>query len=81
MDKAGDRIEVQPESTVSVVDTVGAGDAFAAVIMLGILKNWSLAVMMTRAQTFASAVVGLQGALVQDKEFYEGFIDDWLLDG
>ncbi len=81
MDKAGERIEVQPESTVSVVDTVGAGDAFAAVIMLGILKNWSLAVMMARAQTFASAVVGLQGALVQDKEFYQSFIDDWLLDG
>jgi len=32
---------------------------------------------MQRAQSFASAVVGIRGATSQDKNFYRQFIEQW----
>lgn len=74
----GEWLEVKPAAEVTVVDTVGAGDAFAAVLLLGIAKAWPLAVSLPRAQAFASALVGQRGATVQDRGFYQPFIADWL---
>jgi fructokinase len=34
---------------------------------------------MQRAQTFASAIVGLRGATVSDMAFYQPFLDGWEL--
>jgi len=68
---------VQPEKGNNVVDTVGAGDAFSSVLLLGLYKAWPLRQTLNRAQQFASAVVGLRGATTQDKTFYEPFINDW----
>ena len=34
---------------------------------------------LDRAQTFASAVVGVRGATVQERDFYRPFIDQWEL--
>jgi len=73
----GSRISVAPESASSVVDTVGAGDAFCSVLVAGRLLGWPLDVSMRRAQAFASAVVGIRGATPQDKGFYRHFIRDW----
>jgi fructokinase len=70
---------VQPENTVDVVDSVGAGDAFTSVLLLGLHKAWSLQEMLNRAQQFASKVVGLRGATTQDKNFYQSFIKNWSL--
>jgi fructokinase len=70
-------ITVQPDSASQIIDTVGAGDAFAAVILLGIRLDWDLALTMQRAQDFASALVGQRGATVQDKAFYQTFIEEW----
>ena len=70
---------VQPETTVNVVDTVGAGDAFTSVLLLGLHKAWPLQETLTRAQQFASKVVGLRGATTQDKNFYQPFIKNWSL--
>lgn len=70
---------VQPEKNVNVVDTVGAGDAFSSVLILGLLKDWSLDDTLRRAQQFASAVVGQHGATTQDKNFYIPFIEKWSL--
>jgi len=75
----GEQILVQPEKTISVVDTVGAGDAFAAVIILGLANGWSLKTTAQRAQVFASELVGQQGATVSDPDFYQSFIKDWEL--
>ncbi|MCX7098784.1 MAG: carbohydrate kinase [Methylococcales bacterium] len=79
LNKDGEFIEVSPEPGLSVVDTVGAGDAFAAVLLLGMEKGWPLAVLMERAQSFASALVGQRGATVQNVDFYQPFIHDWCL--
>ena len=70
-------LNVRPPHSVNVVDTVGAGDAFAAVLLLGIQRDWALSTTLPRAQQFASAVVGQRGAIVEDMGFYQGFIADW----
>jgi fructokinase len=64
---------------LTVVDTVGAGDAFASVLLLGINQDWPLQQAMERAQAFASALVGQRGATVQDTHFYQAFVDSWAL--
>ena len=70
---------VQPSSAVDVIDTVGAGDAFTSVLLLGLHKKWPLQEMLERAQQFASKVVGLRGATIQDINFYNPFIEKWSL--
>ena len=70
---------VQPDNTNNVIDTVGAGDAFSSVLLLGLDKAWPLQQTLNRAQQFASAVVGQRGATTQDKTFYAPFIQNWQL--
>lgn len=77
VDAGGAYASVQPVSGTAVVDTVGAGDAFAAVLMLGLIRGWDTATALARAQAFASAIVGVRGATVADPAFYEGFRKDW----
>jgi len=62
---------------VAVVDTVGAGDAFAAVLIAGILKGWPIAVTLEQAQQLASAVCGLRGALPREVLFYQDLPTHW----
>lgn len=70
---------VEPENTVNVIDTVGAGDAFTSVLLLGLYNTWPLQETLNRAQQFASKVVGIRGATTQDKNFYQPFIQNWSL--
>jgi fructokinase len=79
LNRAGEFFEVAPAGHVPVVDTVGAGDAYSAVLLLGMQQGWPLAVTMERAQAFASALVGQRGATVQDSGFYQAFIRAWQL--
>jgi fructokinase len=60
-----------------VVDTVGAGDAFSSVVILGLARGWAWPDILARAQDFAAAVVGLRGATTRDREFYEPFKANW----
>jgi fructokinase len=80
INQAGEFIEVAPAAGLAVVDTVGAGDAFAAVLLLGMQQGWPLPLTMERAQSFASALVTQRGATVRDLSFYRPFIDAWSLD-
>jgi fructokinase len=68
---------IAPSGSVEVVDAVGAGDGFAAVLIVGQLRSWSIPDTLTRAQAFASAIVGRRGATVDDPAFYAPFIHDW----
>jgi len=77
MTQFGETVEVTPTAQLAVVDTVGAGDAFSAVLLLGLQRGWSLQVTMERAQDFASALVTQRGAIVQDRGFYRRFIEAW----
>jgi fructokinase len=75
----GETASAAPDRQHAVVDTVGAGDAFASVVLLGVMRQWPLVLIMQRAQAFASAVVGMRGATVSDMAFYRPFIDGWEL--
>jgi fructokinase len=70
-------VAVNPPASTAVVDTVGAGDAFAALLLLGMSRQWSLEVALERAQEFACALVGRRGATVTDPEFYRAFSEQW----
>ncbi|WP_426195824.1 PfkB family carbohydrate kinase [Massilia sp. DWR3-1-1] len=63
-----------------MVDTVGAGDAFAAVCLLGCVRGWALATTLRRANEFASAICGLAGAVPADLAFYVPWRARWLAD-
>jgi fructokinase len=62
-----------PEN-LKVVDAVGAGDAFAAVLAAGYLNKWEPQVILDRASMLAGAVCGLRGALPEDDGFYRDFL-------
>jgi fructokinase len=58
----------------TVVDTVGAGDAFSAVLAMGLLKAWEPVKMLDRASELAAAVCQIRGAVPEDKGFYSRFL-------
>lgn len=78
-DNQGTVNRVMPETVSQVADTVGAGDAFSSVMLLGQYLQWPLTIRLQRALQFASAVVGLQGATTHDTSFYQPFINAWQL--
>lgn len=53
-----------------MVDTVGAGDAFAAMTIQGILAGISPSDSLGRATAFAARVCGIHGATTMDLDFY-----------
>ena len=74
-----DTLSIAPAQNTPVVDTVGAGDAFTSVLLLGLLRDWPMQQTLQRAQEFASAIVGVRGATVSDAGFYERICVDWEL--
>lgn len=73
----GERVFVESESHSEVIDTVGAGDAFASVMILGLARDWAPELTLERAQQFAAAIVGRRGATVADRGFYREFLEEW----
>jgi fructokinase len=74
----GTHSSVAPHSALTLVDTVGAGDAFSSIILMGQIKGWPIGITLERAQSFASAIVGVRGAVVNEREFYHKFLQQWL---
>lgn len=63
-----------------LVDTVGAGDGFSAIFLLGSALGWPLEMTLARANSFAAGICMIAGAVPTDKTFYDGWIDSWLPD-
>lgn len=61
----------------TVVDPVGAGDAFAAVSLIGLMRNWPLETILERAADFAAGVVGRRGATTTDPAPYDSAVRSW----
>ena len=61
----------------ALVDTVGAGDAFSAVTLLGLHRGWSLENTLSRALHFAAALCGMRGASPQDPGLYASCLEQW----
>ena len=70
----GELHSLVPGKVEQLVDTVGAGDAFSAVYIHGLLAGWPIDLNLHHAQHFASKVIGLRGATTNDLNFYEEFI-------
>lgn len=60
----------------SVIDTVGAGDAFAAILCLGYLNKIDLHKLNRLCNSFASKICTIEGALPKDKIFYNEMIEE-----
>jgi len=55
----------------SIVDTVGAGDAYSSMLAIGIIKGWETEKMLSMASMFASRICEIRGAIPESQEFYE----------
>ena len=62
---------------VDIVDTVGAGDAFSAVVCHGILEGWDERTTLERASAFALDICRIRGATSPDLSLYERHLRRW----
>ncbi len=60
-----------------LVDTVGAGDAFSAVVLLGMSHQWPLEKTLDHALEFASSICQVRGAVLADNSYYESCLAKW----
>ena len=60
-----------------VIDTSGAGDAFAAIFLLGRARGWPLERILARANEFAGAICAVSGAVPGDMGFYDKWVARW----
>lgn len=74
---AGDFVDAASAGCVKLIDTVGAGDAFSSVMILGLSLGWPLPTVLERAMEFAAAICAQRGATVSDRRFYMQFIEKW----
>ncbi len=61
-----DRCDAAPAEVGTIADTVGAGDAYAAVLAAGILHGWPMRRTLELATRFAADICTLPGALPAD---------------
>lgn len=66
-----------PTPIDEIADTVGAGDAFSAVALLGHLHGWSPDRTLRRALEFSSYACGIRGAIPHDRATYREFLERW----
>jgi fructokinase len=61
----------------NLADTVGAGDAFSAVLTLGIRAEWSVPTLLHRAVEFATELCRRRGATSFDPDLYTQTLKRW----
>ena len=81
LDYDGRKTEAAPVPVDDLVDTVGAGDAFAAVCLLGALRGWPAPILMRRATAFAALICRQRGATAFARALYEDTQEIWEGDG
>jgi fructokinase len=54
----------------SMVDSVGAGDAYSAMLAAGIINGWDPSKMLSMASMFASRICEIRGAIPESRDFY-----------
>ena len=63
--------KIPAPSPSPMIDTVGAGDGFTAMTLNGILRSYSLDRIIQIASSFAAKVCEIQGATIQNPDFYK----------
>lgn len=67
----------KPPAVTQLVDTIGAGDAFSAVTILGLLQGWAMPLTLTRALEFAARICTQRGATLPDRALYAELRRAW----
>jgi fructokinase len=75
----GDTVIVNRDNPVPpfVIDTVGAGDGFSAMFLLGRARGWDVETTLARANEFAGAICAVSGAVPRDMGFYDKWVGKW----
>jgi len=74
----GDEIrQGAPVPVHNLKDTVGAGDAFSSMALLGMSLGWRHADTLSRALEFASLVCGFRGATIPNLDVYRQCLARW----
>ena len=71
----------EPVHVENLIDTVGAGDAFSAIVILGLLNGWSVERILPRALQFASLICSNRGATTTDRSLYTSCLEKWDQEG
>lgn len=71
----GDEKSHYKESVDKIVDTVGAGDAYASILAIGYLLGWKLSRINELASKFSAEICTIEGAIPGDDNFYNKYIE------
>lgn len=66
-----DEVSATPHCEVHIIDTVGAGDGYAAVLASGVLDGWPMKETLELATEFSAEICALPGAVPQDHRPYQ----------
>lgn len=66
-----EHFSVSASNVDPIVDTVGAGDAYAAVLALGYLRGWHPERILSLATMFSASICRIEGAVPEDPAFYQ----------
>ncbi|WP_035244527.1 carbohydrate kinase family protein [Desulfonatronovibrio hydrogenovorans] len=58
-------------------DSVGAGDAFSSVFLLGLVEAWPWEQILARAVYFAARICQVKGAVPKDRSLYRSIRQKW----
>ncbi|MDY6991580.1 MAG: carbohydrate kinase [Pseudomonadota bacterium] len=70
-------VKTATPKVATIVDSVGAGDAFSAVMLSGLIHNWPPATILERAVVFAAALCQIRGATTRDNLLYQQTLEQW----
>jgi fructokinase len=73
----GEHYTTKAAAVADFRNSVGAGDAFAAVLLLAQIKRWPMAQALSRAAAFAAGVCSLSGAVSDERTFYRKWLQLW----
>lgn len=70
-------LEQRPPVIVRPEDTVGAGDAFSAVLIAGLVAGWDPEECLGRALDLAAVICTVRGAVSHDRGLYGRLLEQW----
>jgi len=62
--------DMPPVVPETFIDTVGAGDAFSAMTITGLMRGWDYQYLLEQASGFAARICGIRGAIPPDDFVY-----------
>jgi fructokinase len=72
------RIKSPVVTSPSIIDTVGAGDGYAAILAAGWMRQMPWEETLRQASCFAARICGIAGAVPDDETFYDDLCNDSL---